>query len=143
MLEGVSNALKPKAYLVCEFGGYGNTETIHRALKEAFEKRGLKYGQGFYFPTIGEYTPLLEGHQLKTVYASLFDRKTALVGEKGMMDWINMFVKSPFQNIDPALTEEIKEEAVENLKPILYEDGVWYADYVRIRIKAQKVDKIR
>lgn len=60
-----------------------------------------------------------------------------------MMDWINMFVKGPFQYIDPALAEEIKEEAVENLKPILYEDGVWYADYVRIRIKAQKVDKIR
>ncbi len=143
LLEKVANALKPKTYLVCEFGGYGNTETIHRALREAFERRGLRYQQGFYFPTIGEYTPILERHRLKAVYASLFDRKTALVGQEGMMDWINMFVKSPFQNLKHELAEEIKKEAVQNLKPILYEDGIWYADYVRIRIKAQKVDKIR
>ncbi len=143
LLERVSKALKTNAYLVCEFGGYGNTEAIHSALREAFERRGLEYIHGFYFPTIGEYTPILERHQLKTVYAKLFNRKTELVGEEGMLDWINMFVKRPFQNIEHALAEEIKEEAVNNLKPLLYEAGVWYADYVRIRIKAQKVEGIR
>jgi trans-aconitate methyltransferase len=143
LLEKVSNALKPNAYLVCEFGGYGNTETIHSALREAFERRSLEYIHGFYFPTIGEYTPILERHQLKPVCANLFNRKTMLVGEEGMMDWINMFAVRPFQNIERTLAEEIKEEVVRNLRPLLYEDDVWYADYVRLRLKAQKVDKIR
>lgn len=70
MLENVSKVLKTGGYMVCEFGGYGCAETIHSALRSAFERRGIKYNHGFYFPTIGEYTPILERHQLKTVYAS-------------------------------------------------------------------------
>lgn len=140
LLESISNALKMNGYLVCEFGGYGCAETIHSALQKAFEKRGLSYKRTFYFPTIGEYTPILEKHSLKVLYAILFDRKTALNGEDGMKDWIEMFITKPFQNIDKTLTDIIITEAIQNLKPILYEDGIWYVDYVRIRLKAQKVN---
>lgn len=143
LLDHVSNALKLDGYLICEFGGYGCVETIHSALRKAFEKRGLVYNHSFYFPTIGEYTPILERHHIKVLYANLFNRKTVLVGEDGITDWIKMFVNQPFQNINYELADEIRKEAVENLRPLLYEDGVWYADYVRIRIKAQKVDQLR
>ncbi|MHB8128873.1 MAG: class I SAM-dependent methyltransferase [Mobilitalea sp.] len=138
LLENISIALKPKGQLVCEFGGYGCAKTIHSALQEAFEKRGLEYKSTFYFPTIGEYTPILERHGLRVLFASLFERKTALIGEDGMRNWIEMFNSQPFQDLDKALTNEIISEAVQNLKPILYIDGIWYTDYVRIRIKAQK-----
>lgn len=138
LLENVFRALKPGGYLVCEFGGYGCAEKIHSALEAAFEKRGLNYKRTFYFPTIGEYAPILERHGLRVIYASLFDRKTALKGENGLEDWIKMFVTLPFEGIKRSLVQEIIEEAVENLRPVLYEDGVWYADYVRIRLKAQK-----
>jgi trans-aconitate methyltransferase len=140
LLESISNGLKMNGYLVCEFGGYGCAETIHSALQKAFEKKRLSYKRTFYFPTIGEYTPILERHGLKVVYAILFDRKTALMGEDGMKDWIEMFVTQPFQNLDKTLTDKIITEAVQDLKPLLYEDGIWYADYVRIRLKAQKVN---
>ena len=143
LLESISNALKMNGHLVCEFGGYGCTETIHSALQKAFEKNGLSYKRTFYFPTIGEYTPILERHGLKVVYAILFDRKTVLTGEDGMKNWIEMFVTQPFQNLDKTLADKIITEAVQNLKPILYEDGIWYADYVRIRLKAQKVKEIK
>jgi len=139
LLENVAKGLKIKGHLVCEFGGYGCAETIHSALQKAFENRGLTYKRTFYFPTIGEYTPILERHGLRVLYATLFDRKTLLKGEDGMKDWIEMFAIQPFQNLDKSLTDEIITEAVKNLKPVLYEDGSWYADYVRIRIKAQKV----
>jgi len=139
LLESISNALKENGHLVCEFVGYGCTETIHATLQRTFEKRGLSYKRTFYFPTIGEYTPILERHGLKVLYAILFDRKTVLTGEDGMKDWIKMFVTQPFQSLDNRLTDEIIREAVQNLKPILYGDGIWYADYVRIRLKAQKV----
>ena len=111
-------------------------------MQKVFEKKGLSYKRTFYFPTIGEYAPILERHGLKVVYAILFDRKTVLTGEDGMKNWIEMFVTQPFQNLDKELTDKIITEAVQNLKPILYEDGIWYADYVRIRIKAQKVNAI-
>ena len=34
--------------------------------------------------------------------------------------------------------EAIIDKSVENLRDILYKDGNWYADYVRIRMKAIK-----
>jgi len=143
LLESISNGLKMNGHLVCEFGGYGCAETIHSALQKVFEKNGLSYKRTFYFPTIGEYTPIIERHGLKVVYAILFDRKTVLTGEDGMRNWIEMFVTQPFQNLDKTLADKIITEAVQNLKPILYEDGIWYADYVRIRLKAQKVKEIK
>ena len=139
LVGSISESLKVNGQLVCEFGGKGCAETIHSALQKAFEKRGLKYKRTFYFPTIGEYAPILEKHGLTVLYATLFDRKTALIGEDGMKEWIKMFVTLPFESLDKVLTEEIIEEAVQELKPILYEDETWYADYVRIRIKAQKI----
>ena len=141
LAESIYNALKINGYLVCEFGGYGCVETIHSALERAFEERGLKYKRPFYYPTIGEYAPILERHGLKVVYATLFDRKTVLNGEDGMKDWIEMFIIQFFQGVDKALKDEIIREVVEKLKPILYENGIWYADYVRIRLKAQKVNE--
>ena len=131
-------ALNSKGHLVCEFGGYGCAQTTHSDLQEAFEKRGLEYKSTFYFPTISEYTPILERHGFRVLFASLFERKTALIGEDGMKNWIEMFNTQPFQELDKSLTNEIISEAVKNLKPILNIDGIWYADYVRIRIKAQK-----
>ncbi|AQS05604.1 class I SAM-dependent methyltransferase [Clostridium beijerinckii] len=139
LLQSVYNGLKINGSLVCEFGGYGCTETIHSFLQKAFETRGLDYKRTFYFPTIDEYTPILKKHGLQTVYAALFDRKTALIGEDGMKNWIEMFVIQPFKGLDDSLKNEIIDETVKSLKPILYQNGVWYADYVRIRLKARKI----
>ena len=136
LLQSIAGVLKPGGQLVCEFGGYGCCEKIHSALEKAFHKRGLKYKRSFYFPTIGEYTPIMERNGLRPNYAILFDRKTQLSGEDGMMDWINMFDKIPFETLDDETAKQIKEEAVMQLKENMCEDGVWFADYVRIRIRA-------
>ena len=50
-----------------------------------------------------------------------------------------MFVQTPFEGIDAATSEEIRREAVEELRPKLFEEGVWYADYVRLRCRAVKM----
>ncbi len=138
LLHCVANALKPGGRLVCEFGGKGNTELIHGALARAFVKRGFSYRNPLFFPTIGEYAPLLERHGLRVIYATLFDRPTELKGENGLADWIDMFLPQVFEGVSPCIAEEIKQEAVQELAPILRRDGTWYADYVRIRIKAVK-----
>ncbi|MGN0071771.1 MAG: class I SAM-dependent methyltransferase [Atopobiaceae bacterium] len=138
MLACVAQALKPGGQFVFEFGGSGNNRLIHKALAEAFEEEGLGYHMPFFFPTIGEYAPLVEAAGFKVTHALLFERPTELRGEDGMRDWIDMFVKVPFEGIDPERAERIKQHAVNSLRPILFKDGRWYADYVRIRMKTLK-----
>lgn len=50
-----------------------------------------------------------------------------------------MFIKIPFTAIkDLGEKETIIDETVVKLQELLYKDGEWYADYVRIRMKAIK-----
>ncbi len=138
MLQCVYRALKPGGQFVFEMGGKGNNALIHESLKRSFEKRGLTYHFPFYFPSIGEYAPLLEKAGLTVQAAFFFDRQTKLDGDDGLEQWIRMFVKKPFEGIDDKETEAIIHEVVEDLRPKLYENGIWYADYVRLRMKAIK-----
>lgn len=136
MLRCVFEALKPGGQFVFEMGRKGNNALTHGSLRCAFEKRGLEYCFPFYFPAIGDYACLMESAGFLVHGAMLFDRKTRLEGEDGLYDWIKMFVKQPFEKIDAAESEQIIRDAVEELRPRLCKDDVWYADYVRLRCKA-------
>ena len=138
LLQHIAAALRDEGELVCEFGGYGNCAKIHGALAATFARRGLPYRHSFYFPTIGEYAALMEACGLRVVFAALFERPTELKGQDGLADWIRMFVRQPFEGLDE-IGGCIINEAVSALQPELYHDGKWYADYVRIRLKALKV----
>lgn len=140
MLKCVHAALKENGQFVFEFGGYGNNQLIHGALEKAFSEHKYTYKMPFYFPTISEYATLLENAGFRVTYAILFDRPTELKGEDGLKDWIKMFVKIPFSEVkDEEEKRKIIDESVENLRDILYKDGKWYADYVRIRMKAIRI----
>lgn len=137
MLKCVYNALKMNGEFVFEFGGYGNHQRILSALASIFSEHGCCFEIPFYFPTISEYTALLESNGFRVRYAVLFDRPTELKGEMGLKDWINMFVKTPFSVVENEQEKEaIIDKTVEMLRNDLYVNGKWYADYVRIRIKA-------
>jgi trans-aconitate methyltransferase len=132
-------ALKPGGRLVLEMGGKGNVQDIIQALEEAMWEAGCRErltGEGWYFPSIGEYTSLLEkgGFQVRT--ALHFDRETSLEG--GMAGWIRMFGGFFFRHFAPEETDKIITRAVEILKPGHYRGGAWFADYKRLRIKAVK-----
>ncbi|MCM1090448.1 MAG: methyltransferase domain-containing protein [Butyrivibrio sp.] len=133
VLQCVREALKPSGQFVFEFGGLGNNQRIHAALERVFAERGLEYKMPFYFPSIGEYATLLEQAGFRVTYMTLFDRLTRLNGENGLADWIHMFVQNPFKGVDYADKEDIIKQAVDLLREDLLRDGVWYADYVRIR----------
>ena len=139
LLASVARALKPGGQFVFECGGFGCCARIHEALAHAFVDRGLGYEVPFFFPTIGEYAPLLEAAGLRPDTALLFDRPTRLVGPDGMRDWIHMFVKRPFEGMDAAMTQSIVDQAVDELRPELFHDGAWWADYVRLRMRATRV----
>lgn len=138
LLSCVYECLKPGGQFVFEMGGAGNNILIHSALEKEFTKRGYKYQMPFYFPTIGEYSALLENAGFSVKYGILFDRPTELKGENGMADWLRMFIRTPFENIAGAEKDEIICAAAEALRVKLYKDGKWYSDYVRLRMKAVK-----
>lgn len=138
LLSRINRALRPGGVLACEFGGKGNNGAIHAALKKIFAKRGLEYECPFYFPSVGEYATLLERAGFKVEFASLFDRPTEQAGEDGLANWIRMFDKIPFEGIPAREADEIMAEAARELEGKLRRGGKWFADYVRIRIKASK-----
>ncbi|BAY18950.1 hypothetical protein NIES21_48080 [Anabaenopsis circularis NIES-21] len=142
-IASIYQALKPEGRFVAEFGGKGNVQAIVQALYVAFETIGLSNPQAlnpWYFPSISEYTTLLEKQGFEVNQAILFSRPTPLAdGTLGMKNWLQMF-GSAF--LAPLSAEEQIEviRIVENyLQPILYRDNAWTADYRRIRILAIKV----
>lgn len=138
MMLCVKNCLKKGGQFVFEMGGYSNNKLIHEELQRQFEARGLKYVMPFYFPTVGQYSSLLEGTGLFVTHARLFPRPTPLEGDNGLEEWMKMFVRKPFEGIDADLCDEIRRAAAENLRGKLYTGGKWYADYVRLRMRAVK-----
>lgn len=140
MFACISNALKPGGQLVFEMGEKGCAETVHLALEKTFASHGYSYRRSQYFPTIGEYAPILERHGLCVEYAVLFDRDTRVEGEDGVGDWIRMFIRKPFEweHIPAEEAEAIIRETVELVRPVLLRDDGWHVDYVRLRMTARK-----
>lgn len=139
MLDHIATQLRPGGLFVCEFGGKGCAETVHAELERRFAAHGLYYRRTFYFPTIGEYAPMLEKAGFRVEYATLFDRPTRQNGPHGLADWIRMFDTAPFAGVDPALAGAIIAETEDALRPVLWQGDAWYVDYVRIRFKLRKL----
>jgi trans-aconitate methyltransferase len=135
----IARALKPGARFVAEFGGRGNVATIVNVVIECLIEEGATDVHAVWFyPSIGEYTPILERNGLEVRQATLYDRPTKLQGEDGLHNWLTMFGSG----IAGTATEEQRNRAyahaIERLKPTLYRDGSWWADYRRIQIVAVK-----
>ena len=68
----------------------------------------------------------------------LFDRPTPLEGEQGMRHWIEMFGGHFLGRVPPPRREEFFVEIESTLRPLLYRDGCWLADYRRLRVVARR-----
>lgn len=136
----MANALRPGGRFVIEMGGKGNVGRILTALETAMRAlAGVEVSARNYFPSIGEYTPLLEKHGLDIEQAWLFDRPTPLDdGENGVRNWLTMFRGSVFDGLSDDLKEAVLSSVETTLHPELFADGNWTADYRRLRITARK-----
>ena len=142
LIQNIAENLKSGGELVFEFGGKGCADTVHQALGKAFAEYGYEYRMDFNFRSIGEFAPLLEKHGLKVEYARLYDRPTPQNGENGLQNWINMFVTSAFNGVAARDKEQIVQRAAELCRPLLFKNGVWYVDYVRLLMKAVKIERV-
>ena len=141
VIKCIYNNLKEDGRFVFEMGGKRNIERIATALERTIAQEGLadKLSKDFwFFPSVAEYATLLEQRGFTVTSALYFERETPLTGEDGMGDWIKMFASFFFKKISKEQSEQIISKAMDYLRPTNYRDGVWYADYVRLRIKAIK-----
>ncbi|NJM71394.1 MAG: class I SAM-dependent methyltransferase [Scytonema sp. RU_4_4] len=142
VIIGINKALKPGGRFVAEFGGKDNVKAIVSAISSALQKAGYPADTAlnpWYFPSIGEYGSLLEKHGFHLTFATLVERLTPLEdGEQGMQNWLKMFANNFFKRL--STDEQITTLAdIENqLRPTLYKNDTWFADYRRIRVIAMK-----
>ncbi len=130
-VRSIRAALKPSGRFVAEFGGKHNISAI---LAAVHAETGAE--NPWYFPSLGEYATLLEANRFRVVQASHFARPTKLEGVRGMEDWLEMFGTGLLSHVDPKTREAVVGRIVDRLRPTLYRDGEWFADYVRLRIVA-------
>ncbi len=142
VLQGVWRALRPGGRFVAELGGKGNIRLMQDAFDVALGELGLaKAGevQPWYYPSVSEYSTLAEKNGLEVRHIALFDRPTGLAdGAAGMRNWINMFGADYLAKAGAARREEFLGRVEEILRPKLFRDGQWWADYRRLRLAAYK-----
>jgi trans-aconitate methyltransferase len=141
LLQSIYNNLKQGGRLVYEMGAKHNIESIHNALKKVLNKEGFEQNANTevnYFSSAAEQATMLEKVGFTVANIIQFDRPTELVGEDGMKNWIVQFCQSFFKNIPQENANAIIDKAVAMLKETNYENGKWYADYIRLRVKAIK-----
>ncbi len=132
----IAQALKPGGRFVAEFGGKGNVKTILTALEQVSGRSGLN---PWYFPSIREYSAVLEQAGLEVVYAHLRDRPTPL-GTAGLAGWLTMFGQRFFSDLSESEWADMVK-ATEAAASQLYQNGdgqngEWVADYRRLRVVA-------
>jgi trans-aconitate methyltransferase len=138
----VARALKPGGRLVAELGGRGNVQELLAAAFESLRDLGVDDPERlnpWYFPSVGEYAALLESHGLEVTSAALFERLTPLEGgAKGLENWVAMFAGCLAGAVPQEKQAEFLNLVERHAAPSLLRDGVWYADYRRLRVVAAK-----
>ncbi|WP_226528708.1 class I SAM-dependent methyltransferase [Metabacillus niabensis] len=140
-LEKMFESLKVGGRFVAEFGGAGNVELILNEFRNQCEKEGYPVKREllpWYFPSIGEYTSLMEKVGFKVTYAVHFSRPTALYGEEGLRNWLRMFMPDFLRSLPNEVETKVLENVENSLRSILYKNQQWEADYKRIRVMAIK-----
>jgi len=90
VISSIADSVRDGGRFVAELGGSGNIHRILGAIREELEYRGYEYKKRWYFPSIGEYTHMLEKH-FEVRRAELFYRPTKLGGEDGLRSWLKMY----------------------------------------------------
>ncbi|MBC8156006.1 MAG: methyltransferase domain-containing protein [Bacteroidetes bacterium] len=139
-VERMRAHLKPGGRLVTEFGGKDNIGQISRALTQQLQTRGYeRQPSWWYFPSVGDYASVLEKHGFRVRLAWHYDRDTRLDDPKtGLTDWIEQFGSNFFVGVSDADKAAVLAAVDAQLRPMLFRNGSWFADYKRLRVVAEK-----
>lgn len=142
VLEAVWDSLRSGGRFVAEFGGKGNVGVV---VSSIFEVLSEDYGidaeplHPWYFPSIGEYSVLLERQGFRVMYAIHFDRPTRIDDhELGLAHWLKGFADSFFQGFSEEEKSRAYARIADKARPFLFDGESWLIDYKRLRILAVK-----
>ena len=138
-VQNIAKSLKNGGCFVCEFGGKGNAYTLVSAMQEVFEKHPEfgEFDNPWYFPSVEEYTTLLESEGFKVEYMKIIPRATPM---DDISNWLDIFANGVTKHLSKEQFEIFKEECRAILKETIYsqEEG-WMLDYKRLRVRAVKI----
>ena len=141
LLAGVWKALSPGGRFIAEMGGRGCVQTIRTACHEVLTSRGVDPDahDPWYFPTVDDYQGRLEHQGFRVDSITRFPRPTPL--QTDVSNWLRIFAR-PFLDAVPAQEQTaLVTEIRAKLEPQLVNaEGVWVADYVRLRFSATRPD---
>lgn len=132
-------ALRPGGRLAVEFGGFGNIAAIRTALKAVLSSHGYEPPADQFYPTAEQYAEVLTAAGFVDIETVIVPRPTPLTA--GLAVWLETFRGGLFDHLGifNAHRAEIIESVVDLLNPALQDStGLWWADYVRIRVFATK-----
>ena len=143
VLAGVRAVLRDGGRFTAEMGAARNVSALVAALREAARRIGLdaELTLPWYFPTPAEQATRLEAAGFTVRVLLYVDRPTRLTDlSDGAADWWRMFGASTFAELDAERVDELLAVVNEVAAPRLRgADGVWVADYVRLRFLAEVV----
>ncbi|WP_436925375.1 class I SAM-dependent methyltransferase [Halosimplex amylolyticum] len=140
--ERVRELLVPGGRFVAEMGGAGNVATVVDATLAELRARGYDATNPWHFPTVGEHAAVLESAGFEVRLARLFDRPTELEGgAEGLARWLDVFGDSLFADLDDGEKADVVDAVEARVRDELFdpdagEEGVWTADYRRLRFVA-------
>ncbi len=141
VVKCISDALKDGGRFVAEFGGKDNIKNIVESLNKTLLSNGYQENAdriNWYFPSIGEYSSLLEKYGFEVEYAAHFKRNTFLDEGVDIIDWLEMFGKGILAGLNSKEKQNILSSIKENLSSRNIKNGRWFIDYKRLRILAIK-----
>lgn len=142
VIQTIAAVLKPGGRFTAEFGGKGNIQKVLEGMEVVLnEKHKISVAKNtpWYFPSIGEYTQLLEKHAFRVTYAEHFDRPTILNdGIDGLDHWLDSFADDFFPSLSTIERKSAYAAIKNHLTEDLYVDKGWQLDYKRLRIIAVK-----
>jgi trans-aconitate methyltransferase len=140
VVESIALALKPEGRLVLEMGSKCNIERIRQGIEGVLSEAGYAARHTWYFPSLGEYSVLLEEHAFEVDFGQTFLRWNRLEHpERGLREWIEMFGGAYFDDVPSDRKDDLVRQIEDRLRAELWRDGAWWADYRRLRIKARKI----
>jgi trans-aconitate methyltransferase len=137
VVKCMAEALKPGGRVVIEMGGKGNIALLMSGVEEVLRGAGYAAENPWYFPSLGEYSSLLERHGFEVQVAQTFPRWSKLEHpERGLREWLEMFGGTYFDAVPLTERDGVVRRIEERLRPQLWCDGNWFADYRRLRVAA-------
>ncbi len=142
-ITAIASALKPGGRFVFEMGGRGNIHHVwsgsDRGVFRPWASAMPEALSPWFYPSIGEYAPMLESRGLQVNFAVLFDRPTPLTAaSRDYATGWQMFATFASDVLEPGRREEFIQRIEDLARPHLFHNGQWTVDYKRLRMIAIK-----